>query len=72
MITAITIWVIGWMFCVGGFLQEIDGKPENKNFAFIIFVLALFALVWPMALGACVTYQILKHGKRTNASEEKP
>jgi len=50
MITALTIWVIGWLYTMGYFVRAIHLSEDGDDRG--IFVsMALLLFVWPYALG---------------------
>ena len=52
MITAITIWLIGWLFCVGVVIKA-DGSMRDK-----IVVVVLLVPLWPVFMGSTIAQNL--------------
>lgn len=54
MITAITIWFIGWLFMVGVGIEESEG--DHRKFQLWMVIALIF--LWPVLMGTWVSQNV--------------
>jgi len=54
MTTAITIWIIGWIYACGRiFRANIDDVPKTAGLGWILSTCLAAVVIWPFMVGFC-------------------